>query len=353
MGNGLTYDDDGLLIQSGTGDSGLPASDWLKDDLNACTIQDPLMSSETLGTGAMLGTLQSGTTGGLGVLMSTDSGLGPLQQGGLGELVSASSAPANFVVVESGDTLWGLAEEHLGDGSRWPELYEVNRGVIGNDPRAIEVGMVLSVSVEGAVCIDPAQHPEALVCEDPNATDALDPETIIQMIHAEAGVQSRESWSDAEPNFEGMEPHWEYTTIVIHHSGNSGETDPKEIESKHMDEKGWDDIGYHFMIKPDGSILEARRLSYKGSHVREANSGKIGILVMGDFEPGPWYDFKNDEPAEAQLASLDSLTTVLKKYIPGVTEAGGHTDYVDTECPGDLLYEKLDEYRHEHDLGGP
>jgi LysM domain len=42
------------------------------------------------------------------------------------------------VTVRAGDTLWGLAEDHLGSGDRWPEIYALNRAVVGADPDAIQ-----------------------------------------------------------------------------------------------------------------------------------------------------------------------------------------------------------------------
>lgn len=46
-------------------------------------------------------------------------------------------------VVQSGDSLWCIAEEQLGDPYRWTEIYELNHAVIGADPNLIEPGMVL------------------------------------------------------------------------------------------------------------------------------------------------------------------------------------------------------------------
>lgn len=40
------------------------------------------------------------------------------------------SASATTVIVKPGDTLWGLAQRHLGDGRRWPELWDLNAEVI-------------------------------------------------------------------------------------------------------------------------------------------------------------------------------------------------------------------------------
>lgn len=51
-------------------------------------------------------------------------------------------APGGVVMVHRGDSLWVLAERYLGDGNRWPELYEANRSHIHN-PRVIQPGQRL------------------------------------------------------------------------------------------------------------------------------------------------------------------------------------------------------------------
>ena len=40
-------------------------------------------------------------------------------------------------VVQPGDTLWGLAAEHLGSGFSWPELFNLNRGRLEPGGRAL------------------------------------------------------------------------------------------------------------------------------------------------------------------------------------------------------------------------
>ena len=64
------------------------------------------------------------------------------------------TAPApvvESVVVDEGDTLWDLAEEHLGDPTRWPELYDANKGTpqptghVLQDPDQIDVGWTLTI----------------------------------------------------------------------------------------------------------------------------------------------------------------------------------------------------------------
>ncbi len=45
--------------------------------------------------------------------------------------------------VKSGDCLWAIAQLQLGDGSRWSEIYNLNKDTIGNKPELIQVGMEL------------------------------------------------------------------------------------------------------------------------------------------------------------------------------------------------------------------
>ena len=45
-------------------------------------------------------------------------------------------------VVQSGDTLSSIAEEVLGDASRWPEIHEINTDIVA-DPDVIRPGQVL------------------------------------------------------------------------------------------------------------------------------------------------------------------------------------------------------------------
>jgi len=48
-------------------------------------------------------------------------------------------------VVKSGDSLSKIAKEVYGEGKRWPEIYEANKELIGDDPNLIHPGQKLKI----------------------------------------------------------------------------------------------------------------------------------------------------------------------------------------------------------------
>ena len=60
----------------------------------------------------------------------------------------ASEATVEYYVIESGDTLWKIASENLGDGNRYPEIFEANREVI-QDPDLIFPGQKIRIPKDG------------------------------------------------------------------------------------------------------------------------------------------------------------------------------------------------------------
>jgi hypothetical protein len=162
----------------------------------------------------------------------------------------------------------------------------------------------------------------------------------------------RAQWG-ARPPKARLEPDWDYDTIVIHHSGNSGEKDPRAIQAGHM--MKYDDVGYHYMINPGGRILEGREIIFKGSHVVRDNTRRIGILVMGDFDE-QWWD-KDDDLSPLQMSTLRRLIGTLQRSFP-VRYLGGHIEVaaatgVERTCPGNLLMEKMDQLRKDFGLAVP
>ncbi len=51
----------------------------------------------------------------------------------------------NTYTVQPGDSMWAIAQEHLGDGNRWMEIYKANKELIGKKPDLIHPGYVLKI----------------------------------------------------------------------------------------------------------------------------------------------------------------------------------------------------------------
>ena len=56
-----------------------------------------------------------------------------------------TTAAGDTYTVVSGDSLSKIAKNHYGDASKWHQIYDANKGIIGSNPDHIEVGQVLTM----------------------------------------------------------------------------------------------------------------------------------------------------------------------------------------------------------------
>lgn len=129
-----------------------------------------------------------------------------------------------------------------------------------------------------------------------------------------------------------------YQTLVIHHSGfyeQDGLSTMLEIQRAHRDDRGWADVGYHFMVDKDGTIYEGRDLTVRGVHTEGYNTGSLGVCLLGDF--------RFEAPSQTQLASTYRLNNWLV-YRTGLTHLAGHKEFNDfTVCPGTFVANQLED----------
>ena len=129
-------------------------------------------------------------------------------------------------------------------------------------------------------------------------------------------------------------PPREWRHIVIHHTASTTGS-VESIHEAHLG-KGWQGIGYHFVIgngngMGDGVIEPTFRWREKmhGAHAGkdEYNQHGIGICLVGNFE--------ETDPSHAQMAAVKRLVGVLKSSyeIPG-SSVIAHRDVKATACPG-------------------
>ena len=127
--------------------------------------------------------------------------------------------------------------------------------------------------------------------------------------------------------------------IVIHHTGNPTDDDMSaaELHQSHIVTQGWAGIGYHFVIRKDGTVEEGRPVWAVGSHAYGQNSHTIGIHVCGNFEIG--------SPTAAQIEKTAMLiATLCADYNLPIdrNHIVGHRELMATACPGRNLFAALD-----------
>jgi len=117
--------------------------------------------------------------------------------------------------------------------------------------------------------------------------------------------------------FVSAEPAWE--GIVVHHSASSFGT-VEDIDRWHK-ERGWDGIGYHFVIYRDGSVHKGRNIATMGAHAKGRNQTYIGVCLIGE-----------DVFTVAQKKNLAALVSTLNQQYP-IKSVERHHEV----CPGDGL----------------
>jgi hypothetical protein len=235
-----------------------------------------------------------------------------------------------------------LHSDKAGTGPTFHEIVYtfINAGITSNPPKA-----------------------QAMILGTPS--DAPKPALVSRIDWGAPEGESSPSWT---PIFKRV------THIVIHHTatpntGTDYAADVRAIWYFHSHTRGWGDIGYNYVIDPNGVIYEGRAGGddVEAGHAYPFNSGTMGIGMLGNFmrvAPSP--------AAQAALINLIAWKSSQRGIDPfgiapikGVTDCGGTITYVrptiaghrdfkgsacgrafnDSTCPGDMLYSMLPQIR--------
>ncbi len=140
-----------------------------------------------------------------------------------------------------------------------------------------------------------------------------------------------------------------WSRITVHHSAKStGELGKmsagevagalRDIQTVHMRDRGYGDIGYHFLIDPTGRVWQGRLLEWQGAHSGGVNNvGNIGICLLGDYD--------HERPDPRGLRALEELIEALcERHGISRSKIFGHQQLRPTECPGDTLMAWVSRY---------
>lgn len=146
------------------------------------------------------------------------------------------------------------------------------------------------------------------------------------------------------------------THLIVHHSASPNTANDwaavvRSFWDFHVNGNGWSDIGYNWLIDPNGVVYTGRGNNVLGAHFCAQNTGTAGICVIGDFT--------NALPTPAAVGSLEQLLAWKTCDIDvdplgsafhnssgrNLMRISGHRDGCSTACPGELFYPTLADVR--------
>jgi N-acetylmuramoyl-L-alanine amidase len=112
--------------------------------------------------------------------------------------------------------------------------------------------------------------------------------------------------------------------IALHCSATPPDmdVDAAQMRKWHTD-KGWSDIGYHYVIRRNGEVEIGRPEGVKGAHIYGHNTDSLGICMVGgvDVDGNPDSNFTANQYAALER-TLDLLTTIYPE-----AEVDGHRSF--------------------------
>ena len=127
--------------------------------------------------------------------------------------------------------------------------------------------------------------------------------------------------------------------IIIHCTATKAGTDigVKEIRRYHKNVKGWSDIGYHYLVRLDGTVERGRYISQPGAHCLHHNAHSIGIAYVGGLDA-------SGQPADTRTeAQRKALIQIIAKNVSMFhCPVYGHRDFAPKECP---CFDAKNEYK--------
>lgn len=119
--------------------------------------------------------------------------------------------------------------------------------------------------------------------------------------------------------------------IVIHCAATKPNMDVgvREIRQWHV-QRGFLDIGYHFVIRRDGSVEQGREVDVLGAHVEGHNADSVGVCMVGGIDAAGKPE---DNFTDAQWATLDRKVYELKILYPNAKVVGHRELNPGKACP--------------------
>ena len=128
-----------------------------------------------------------------------------------------------------------------------------------------------------------------------------------------------------------MEPRSSTEYLVVHCSATKPSMDIglREIKRWHVNDNGWRDVGYHYIIRRNGEVELGRSNRDTGAHAAGYNHKSISLCMVGGMAED--NSAENNFTAQQWTALLDLVKQIKVDY----PEANviGHNEISKKECP--------------------
>jgi hypothetical protein len=184
-------------------------------------------------------------------------------------------------------------------------------------------------------------------------------------------IIARRSWARGMAHPRVAPAYGKVRVAFVHHTESPNGYSPGEVPAMllaiflfHRDVRGWNDIGYNFVIDLFGRVFEARAGGVDepvvGAHAGGYNLVSTGVAVLGSFVSGPisaaarqtlegllaWKLSLHGAPCEGRVTVRVNPAGAIYSRFPAnapvaLPRIAGHRDGDSTDCPGDALYGEL------------
>jgi hypothetical protein len=173
---------------------------------------------------------------------------------------------------------------------------------------------------------------------------------------AKPSFTARSSWGARAPRSSSA-----LTTvnfIIVHHEeGSNSSTDwaarVRAVQNLHMDVNGWADIGYNYLVDPNGVPYEGRAggENVVGAHLCGKNTNTMGICMLGSYTSvlptnNALYALKRILAWKCVQRNLDPTATAFH-VDRTIHRVSGHRASCATDCPGTTLFNYLPTLRND------
>ena len=146
------------------------------------------------------------------------------------------------------------------------------------------------------------------------------------------------------------------THLIVHHSAGTNSSSDwaavvRAIWDFHVNTNGWADVGYNWLVDPNGLVYEGRGANVIGAHFCGTNGQTEGICVLGNFtatapQPaavGALVDLLGWRSGELELTATE--TGLHSSSGLDLHRVSGHRDGCATACPGEVFYDNFEALR--------